>query len=181
MGRSLLSALGLMPILTTSLLAALLMVAFGVLTLGEARRAIDVDVIVLIAGAFGMAAAIQSTGLAETIAAGVIGLTSGLGERGVLLGIILLTLVLTELITNNAAALLVFPVAMAAGATVGFDPRTVGLVVAVAASASFLTPIGYQTNTMVYGPGGYRFLDYARLGFPLSLIVVLILLFTAPI
>jgi hypothetical protein len=95
-----------------------------------------------------------------------------LGVAGALLGIVLATILLTELITNNAAAVLVFPVAIAAAAAMGLDPRPVAIAVAIAASASFLTPIGYQTNTMVYGPGGYRFTDYGRLGAPLTVIVV---------
>jgi di/tricarboxylate transporter len=104
-----------------------------------------------------------------------------LGRRGVLLGVVLATVLLTELITNNAAAVLLFPVGLAAAERAALDPRGVALAIAVAASASFLTPIGYQTNTMVYGPGGYRFGDYARLGAPLTLIVILVTVMVAPI
>jgi di/tricarboxylate transporter len=82
------------------------------------------------------------------------------------------TLALTEVVTNNAAAVLVFPIALAAAQEHGLAVRPMALAVAIAASASFLTPIGYQTNTMVYGPGGYRFTDYARLGLPLTLLVL---------
>jgi di/tricarboxylate transporter len=91
--------------------------------------------------------------------------------------VLLATIALTELVTNNAAVVLLFPIAMAAAEANGLDARSVALVVAMAASASFLTPIGYQTNTMVYGPGGYRFGDYARLGLPLTLLTVLVLTF----
>jgi di/tricarboxylate transporter len=75
---------------------------------------------------------------------------------------------LLAFVTNNAAAVLMFPIAMSAAAGAGLDPRAVAIVVAITASASFLTPIAYQTNLMVYGPGGYRFTDYARLGLPLT-------------
>ncbi len=99
-------------------------------------------------------------------------LAAAFGVTGVVLGVALVTLVLTELITNNAAAVLVFPLAMTMAEHHGLGLRPMALAVAVAASASFLTPIGYQTNTMVYGPGGYRFTDYARLGLPLTLLVL---------
>jgi di/tricarboxylate transporter len=94
---------------------------------------------------------------------------------------VLATVVLTELITNNAAALLMFPIAIAAAAQAGLDPRGAAIAVAVAASASFLTPIGYQTNTMVYGPGGYHFSDYARLGAPLTIVMIATIVFAVPL
>jgi len=97
----------------------------------------------------------------------------------VLLGIVLATSLVTEIVTNNAAAALVFPIAFATALKTGQDPRLYALVVAVMASTSFLTPIGYQTNTMVYGPGGYRFTDYARLGAPLTLVVMVVILLVA--
>ena len=105
----------------------------------------------------------------------------GWGERGALLGIVLATMVLTEMITNNAAALLMFPIGLSLAAGTGLNPVGVAIAIAVAASASFLTPIGYQTNTMVYGPGGYRFTDYWRLGLPLSLVVVVMTVGLVPV
>jgi di/tricarboxylate transporter len=97
------------------------------------------------------------------------------------LGVVLATVLLTEVITNNAAAVLMFPIAVATAERMHLDVRWLAMAVAVAASASFLTPIGYQTNTMVYGPGGYRFGDYARLGAPLTIIVVLLAVLVVPI
>jgi di/tricarboxylate transporter len=143
-----------------------------VLTAGEARQAVDLDVIILIAASFGLGSALETSGLAGSAAGAIVAGFSGLGPRGVLFGILLATVVLTEMVTNNAAMVLIYPIAMAVSVTYGLDPREVGLAVAVAASASFLTPIGYQTNTMVYGPGAYRFGDYARLGLPLTFLVV---------
>jgi len=99
----------------------------------------------------------------------------------VLLGLVLATVLLTEIVTNNAAAALMFPIAVAAALDLGADPRPFAMAVAVAASASFLSPIGYQTNTMVYGPGGYRFGDFARLGFPLTVMVVATLVLGVPL
>lgn len=172
---------GTLPILHAALLGAIALVGSGVLSPGEARRAVDLDVIILIAASFGLAAAMQTSGLADKLAAGIIGAFPSFGPVGVLLGVVVATIVLTEVITNNAAAVLIFPIAMAAAASIGASPRPFALGIAVAASASFLTPIGYQTNTMVYGPGGYRFGDYSRLGAPLTAVVVTVILILVPL
>ena len=173
-----LAALGILPVLKGALLAAVLMVATGTLTPNEARNALNLDVLLVIAAAFGVGAAIEQSGLAAMLAQALMVPAAPLGPSGVLFGIIVATVVLTELITNNAAAVLMFPVSQVAAVSAGGDPRSFAIAVALAASASFLTPIGYQTNTMVYGPGGYRFLDYSRLGAPLTIIVVVILTVT---
>jgi len=175
------AALGLLPILQGSLLGAFLLVAFRILTPREAVDSVDLGVILLIASAFGLGAAIEGSGLAATVAGSVMGLAGGFGPRGALVGVLLTTILLTEIITNNAAAVLVFPIAMATAAGFGLDPRPFAIAIAVGASASFLTPIGYQTNTMVYGPGGYRFGDYARLGLPLTLLVVVLTAWIVPL
>ena len=166
------AALGVTSILNASLLGVLALLGVRILTPEEARAAVNLEVIVVIAAAFGLAAAIQASGLATIIADGLVSGLGGLGATPALLGILLTTVVLTEVITNNAAAALVFPIALATAEGVGADPRLFAIALAIVASASFLTPIGYQTNTMVYGPGGYRFTDYARLGTPLTLTVV---------
>jgi di/tricarboxylate transporter len=147
----------------------------------EARRAIDIEVIVVIAAAFGLAAAMQASGLASTIASGLVSLFGDFGDRGVLLGLVLATIILTELVTNNAAALLMLPIAVQAAGDTGLDPRGAAIAVAVSASASFLSPIGYQTNMMVYGPGGYRFADYVKLGWVLTLIVLITTVALTPV
>jgi di/tricarboxylate transporter len=166
------AGLGILPMLQASLIGAIALVAFGVLTAVEARNAVDLDVIIMIAASFGVGAAMDKSGLASVVADLVIGGFGGLGTLGTALGILLATIVVTEIITNNAAAALMFPIAFASAEKIGQDPRVFAMVVAVAASCSFLTPIGYQTNTMVYGPGGYRFGDYARLGIPLTICVI---------
>jgi di/tricarboxylate transporter len=176
-----LAATGVFPILEGALLAAVVLVATRVLTPLEARRAIDIEVIVVIASAFGLAAAMQTSGLAATVASGLVEVFGGFGERGVLLGLVLATMILTEMVTNNAAALLMLPIAVSAAMASGLDPRGAAIAVAVSASASFLSPIGYQTNMMVYGPGGYRFSDYARLGWVLSLTVVVATVLLVPV
>ncbi|MQA88686.1 MAG: SLC13 family permease [Gemmatimonas sp.] len=179
-GMVAIAGLGIMPILHAALIGALLMVLTGVIGAAEARSAVDMDVIILIAAAFGIGAAIESSGLAGLIGLGMVTGVSNLGPFAVLLAVTLATVALTELITNNAAAVLIFPIAIASAQAVGADPRPFAIAVAVAASASFLTPIGYQTNTMVYGLGGYRFGDYARLGLPLTLLVILTILLVVP-
>lgn len=174
------SATGLLSLLEASLLAALATVATGTLTVGEARRAVDLDVVLLIGSALGLGVAAAETGLASELADLFLRGPGDLGRAGALAGVVVTTVVLTELITNTAAAALVFPFAVAIASELGEDPRGWAVAVAVAASASFLTPIGYQTNTMVYGPGGYRFGDYARLGAPLTVVVMTLTVVLVP-
>lgn len=167
-----LAAFGVLPIVQGALLGAGVLVATRVLTIGEVREAIDWDVIVLIGAAFGLGAAMEVTGLAQDLASLITSAMAGFGTLGSIAGVVVTTMLLTEVITNNAAAVVVFPIALSVAGSAGIDPRSMAIAVAIAASSSFLTPIGYQTNTMVYGPGGYRFGDYLRLGVPLSLVVV---------
>lgn len=165
------AALNVLPILQGALLAGLLLVLGRVITPNEARNAVDLNVILLIASSFGIGAAIEKSGLAGLLANGIVSAVLPIGPVAVLAAIVLVTLIVTELITNNAAVVLLFPIAAAAAAQIDVDPRAFGIAIAITASASFLTPIGYQTNAMVYGPGGYRFGDYIRLGFPVTLMV----------
>ncbi len=175
------AASGLTGILEASLVGAFLLLLSGVLTPNEARAALDLNVLVLIAASFGLGAAVNSTGLADRVADLIVSGLDPLGGWAVLLGLVLATLLLTELVTNNAAAILLFPIAISTASATGADPRGFAIAIAVAASASFLTPIGYQTNTMVWGPGGYRFGDYARLGSPVSAVVVATIVILTPL
>jgi di/tricarboxylate transporter len=170
---------GLLPILHASLIAAAGLVLTRVLTAQAARDSVEIEVLVVIAASFGLGAAIESSGLAAGLGRGIVELGGGLSWRWVLLGVVLATVTLTEFISNNAAAALMFPIGMATAAEVGADPRSFAIAIAIAASLSFLTPIGYQTNTMVYGPGGYRFGDYWRLGAPLTLASIAVVVLTA--
>jgi di/tricarboxylate transporter len=174
-----LAGAGLVPILQASLVAAVVLVSTRVVTAQAARESIEIDVLLVIAASFGLGAAIERSGLADALGGGIVALFSGYGWRVVLLGIVIATVVLTEFISNNAAAALMFPIAIASAEHVGADPRAFAISVAVAASSSFLTPVGYQTNTMVYGPGGYRFFDYARVGFPLTLVAITVCVLSA--
>ncbi len=168
-----LPAFGLLSVTRTVIAAAIALVIAGVLRPREARDAVDVNVVLMIGGAFGLGAAVQASGLADEFADIVVNGFGWAGAYGAVLGLVIATLILTELITNAAAVALIFPIAQQVAQQSDIDPRLAMIGVAVAGSASFLTPIGYQTNTMVYGPGGYRFSDYLRLGIPLSALVVL--------
>lgn len=180
-GFLLLAGTGLLPILHAALLAALLVVGARVLTVRQARDAVDLNIVVLIAAAFGLGAAVESSGLGAVLADLIVGLMAPIGTMGALAAILVATMLLTELVSNNAAAVLLFPVAVATAAATGADPRPFVIAVAMGASLSFLTPIGYQTNLMVYALGGYRFGDFARLGAPINILVVTMGLILIPL
>ncbi len=172
-GMILLSALGLMSILKAAVLAAIFLVLTRCVTAVEARRSLEINVLVVIAGALGIGRALEKTGAAAEIASVVLGAVDGMGPRALLAAVYLFTSCLTGFITNNAAAALAFPVALSAAQGAGLDPHPFVIAVAVAASASFASPVAYQTNMMVYGPGGYRFSDFPRVGLPLHLLYLL--------
>lgn len=154
--------------------AAVLMVISGCLTMRQAYAALDMSVLMLIGGAIALGTAMEATGTAAYLADGVV---AGLGDWGphvILSAVYLMTVVFTELMSNNAAAVLMVPIAVSVAGGMGLDPRPFAIAVAFAGSAAFSTPIGYQTNTLVYGPGGYHFLDYTRVGLPLNLTLWLV-------
>lgn len=167
-GMIVLAASDVLTLFAAAVLAAAVVVAGGALSLGEARRAVDLNVVLTIALSIGLGNAVASTGLAAEVAERLVSLGDSLGPTGLLLVVIVGTQVLTELISNSGAAAIMVPVAMSAAGGVGGDPRAFAIGVLVGASCSFLTPIGYQTNLMVYSLGGYRFSDFTRVGFPLS-------------
>jgi di/tricarboxylate transporter len=171
----------LLNIVTAAMLAAGLMVLARCCTGSEGRRSVDISLLLVIGSALGLGKAMETTGAAETIAETLIGLAGG-NERAVLIAVYLVTMIFTELITNNAAAVLMFPIALASAKKLGVDdPRPYVVAVMIAASAAFVTPFGYQTNLMVYGPGGYRFSDYVRFGLPLSLLFMTICVILVPL
>jgi len=143
------------------------------LSFDEAKRSVDLDVILLIAAAFGLGAAVTQSGFTSSIADQLVNGLEGLGTFGLILAIVITRSILTEIITNAAAAVVVVPIALAIAEQAGIDVRIMAIAVAIAASTSFLSPIGYQTNTMVYGPGGYRTIDCIRSGLPVSIAVQL--------
>ena len=161
----------LVPLATAAFAAALAMIASGCLTMHMARRALDLQVLMLIAAALGLGQAVVKTGLTDGVADVLLGL-SGLGVVFVMVALYMFTNLLTELITHKAAAVLILPVALAMAVQLGVEPKAFALTVAVAAAASFMTPVGYQTNLMVMAAGKYRVRDYLRVGLPVSLLVM---------
>ena len=170
---------GLLPILEAAMLAAGLMIITRCCTGAVARQSVDWRVLVTIAAAFGLGEALAVTGAAQALATSLVAL-AGTQPLAVLAVLYAVTTLFSSLITNNAAAVLVFPIALslANDLDVNLMPFAIGII--MAASASFATPISYQTNLMVYGPGGYRFSDYLKIGVPLNLLTALVALFIIP-
>lgn len=180
-GVVLVAGFGWLSILRAALIGAVAVVALRMLTAQQIIRSIDVGVVLLVASGFGLGEAMASSGLANQIADLITGALSVFGEYGALAAVVLVTIILTESVSNAAAALIVFPVAVATATSLGLEPRGFAAAVALAASASFLTPVGYQTNAMVQVPGGYRFRDYTRLGSPLTALVFVGIMIGVPI
>ncbi len=175
-----LAASGVLSMLEAALLAAGLLIASRCIDGGGARRAIDWQVLIVIAAAYGIGQAMTATGAAAALAHALVGPVAD-SPLAALAMVYLVTALMTALITNNAAAVLMFPVALSLAETLGVSFMPFVVTVMIAASASFATPIGYQTNLMVYGPGGYHFSDFIRLGVPLTLLVGLVTVAGAPL
>ncbi len=166
------ATLGLADIMTCALTAAFLMIITGCLQVRDAYRALQGDVLILIAGTIALGAAMEKTGTSQLYADAFLSLFSGFSPTIVLGGMILLTSISTQILSNNATAVLLLPIAISTALGLGVDPKPFIIGVCIGASACFATPVGYQTNLMVYGPGGYRFKDYFKLGIPLNIFVV---------
>ena len=167
-------------ILYSALGAAILAVATGCVGVEELRRSVDLRLLLVIACSFALGAAIDHSGVADLIA----GYLSGWAASDPLWTLVLVyvvAVVFTELLTNNAAAVLMFPIGLSAAEHLGVNPMPFVMAIMMGASAGFMTPIGYQTNLMIYGPGGYRFVDYLRVGGPLSLVVGFAVLWAIPV
>ncbi|MGI3129420.1 SLC13 family permease [Halopseudomonas pachastrellae] len=166
-----LAAFKVMPIEGLAMIAAAVVVATGCLDTEDAYKAIDWRILTLIFGMLAISIAMNKVGLVDTVVSHVMTLSPLLGPLFMLSFIYLLTSVLTEVVSNNAVAVLVTPIAIGVAQQLGADPTPFVVAVMFAASASFATPIGYQTNTFVYSAGGYRFSDFMRIGVPLNLIM----------
>jgi di/tricarboxylate transporter len=180
MGMVALAASGLLSILEAALMAAGLMIVTGCTNGQAARRAPDWQVLVVIATSFGVGAALQKSGAAGVLADGIIGLAGG-NPWATLVLVFTATALLTSIATNNVAAVLAFPIALSAAQHMNVDVMPFAITIMVAASASFATPIGYQTNLMVYNAGGYRFTDFVRIGLPLTVLVGLVTAWLVPL
>ena len=173
-------AFGLLSMFQASFLAAGLMIATGCCRATTAKDYIDGSVLLVIAASLGIGGALQYTGAATTLAEGFLSYSQN-SPYLALIGVYLSTWLLTEMVTNNAAAVLIFPIALSLATSFGVSYMPFVMTIIMAASASFSTPIGYQTNLMVYGPGGYKFTDFTKIGLPLNLMVATITILLVPV
>jgi di/tricarboxylate transporter len=164
----------LLDLMEASLLAAAVLIATKVISATEARRAVNLNVVLTIAMSVSLGTAVSVSGLAAEIATVLGELGDPFGDIGRVVAVLVATMLLTELLSNNAAAALMVPVATATAIEANLDPRSFAIVVLIGASCSFLSPIGYQTNLMVYGLGGYKFRDFTLVGAPLTLATLIV-------
>lgn len=173
-GVILISAFDIIPILVSSLAGVILMVITGCLKPGEIYGAVRWDIIFLLAGLIPLGIAMDNSGTNQWLADNLLGVGGNLSPYWILVLFYFATSMLTEVLSNNAAVVLMIPIAVKVGESMGLDALSFMYVVTFAASNSYLAPIGYQTNTMIYAPGGYKFLDYTRIGLPLTIALTLI-------
>ena len=175
MGLIVMAVSGLLGLFEAALASAIVVVGGRVISMTEAVRSINLNVVATMAAAISLGSAVSASGLAAEVA-GLVERAEGLGlgDPGHVIMVMLATIALTELLTNTAAAALMVPIALSVAADVGVEPRMLAVAVLIGASCSFLSPVGYQTNLMVYGLGGYRFSDFTRVGAPLTLTTVMI-------
>lgn len=172
-GVVIIAALG-VPILVTAIVGCVLMVLTGCLKVEEFHTAVRWDVIFLLAGVIPLGLALENTGAADWLAGLVVGVADVVPPVIVLSLFYIMAMILTELISNNATVVVLVPIGIATAEGLGLDARAVVLAIMFAASTSFSTPVGYQTNTLVFGPGGYKFLDFLRVGGPLNLLLAIV-------
>ncbi len=162
-------------------LGALVLIAAGVLTPGQAREAVDWNVLLVIGAALELGQAMEASGAAQMLGEGIVEATGTFGLYGLLAGVVLATALLTNILTKNGAVALMFPIALSVAEGQGVDPRAMMVAITLTSSMAFITPIGYQTNLMVYGPGNYRFLDFTRVGGLLQILLWGLVIILAPL
>lgn len=172
---------GIFHIALAGILGVAVLLAFGVIETGEARGAVDWTVLIVIGAALGLGKAMEVSGAAEMIGNGMVNLTAAYGPRALLAGLVIVTAILTETITNNGAIALMFPIALSVAQSQGLEPRAFIVGITLVSSMALLTPIGYQTNLMIYGPGNYKFTDFFKVGFPLAVVLWIMVIILAPI
>ncbi|MDX1689004.1 MAG: SLC13 family permease [Candidatus Promineifilaceae bacterium] len=173
-------AAGLLPIAVGAVIAATLMVVTGCLDMEEAYRHIQWPAVFLIAGMLPLGIAMSSSGAAQFAAEGVISAVGALGPLAIVAGLFLLTSLASQIMPNPVVVVLMAPIALTTAADLGLSPTALLIAIAVAAGASFLSPVGHPANVLIMGPGGYRFSDYLRVGLPLTLVVFLVTLLVLP-
>lgn len=174
------AASGYIPIVAGAIIGCILMVMTRCITLDEAYGSINWQVIFLLAGVLTLGTGLEKTGAARLLGGLMVETLGSLGPMALVSGIYLATSILTELMSNNATAALLAPIAIAAAESQGIDSRPLLMAITFAASASFMTPVGYQTNTLIYGPGQFRYADFLRVGTPLNIMFWLLATFLIP-
>lgn len=164
------ATMGIAPIVVTALLGAIALILTGCISIEEAYEAVEWKIIFLLAGVLSLGTALEASGAAALVSSNMITYVGILGPIALVSAFYFVTSVLTETMSNNATAALLAPIAIATANTLGVDPVPFLMAITFAASASFMTPVGYQTNTMIYGPGQYKFIDFVKVGAPLNLI-----------
>jgi di/tricarboxylate transporter len=172
---------GWLPIAITAITGVTLMILTGCLTMEEAYRSISWKAIFLIAGMLPLGIAMERTGAAQLLANGMVGLIGGFGPIAVMAGFFLLAALASQVMPNPAVAVLLAPIALSTASDLGISPYTLMMTVAVSASAAFLSPVGHAANVLVMGPGGYRFSDYIKVGLPLTLVTMVVVLLVLPL
>ncbi|MCF6303194.1 MAG: SLC13 family permease [Devosiaceae bacterium] len=180
-GVLLVVSLQLLHVSTAMLIGAMLMVLAGVLNMDEAYQSIEWKSVFLIAGMLPMGIAMQNSGTALYLAQQIIELVGGWGTIAVLMGIFVMTALTTEVMSNAAATVMVTPIAIDAANSLGANPQTFVMAVVIAAATSFLMPIGHQANVLVFGPGGYKFSDYTKVGVWLNIIIFIVVAIFLPL
>lgn len=176
-----LAALNVAPILLLAVLAVALVLVTGCIDAEEAFSFVDGRLLALIFSMLAVGAGLQNSGAISLIVDNIAPFLGTLSPFYVIFAVFLLTTTLTEIVSNNAVAVIMTPIAISLGSALGMDPRPLVVAVMIAASCAFATPIGYQTNTLVYGPGGYRFTDFMRIGIPLNLSMSLLVSMMIPL
>jgi di/tricarboxylate transporter len=176
-----LSGTELVSLTKAAVVAAMLLILTGTITVTEAKRSINFDIIAMMGLSVALGTAANQSGLAQVLADRVVDSLGSFGDVGLLAGILIATMIITELLSNNAAAALMLPIALGVVDQTGLSERAFVMAVIIGASCSFITPLGYQTNTMVYGLGGYKYTDFTRLGAPLTAVVIVVSLITIPL
>jgi di/tricarboxylate transporter len=169
-GVILLASFDVMPIMLAAMLGIIFMILTKCISMEEAYKAIDWRVIFLLAGSMSLGIAMDKSGTSMLISSLLVEVVGYLGPAGVVSVLYLITVLLTSVMSNNASAVLLAPIAIAAAITMQVSPLPLLMAITFAASSSFMTPIGYQTNTMIYGAGNYKFMDFIRVGLPLNII-----------
>ena len=170
-----------LPIAVAAVGGVILMVLSRCLTMDEAYRAIEWKAVFLIAGMLPLGIAMEQTGAASFLAEGMVSLVGGLGPLAVMAGLFILAALASQVMPNPAVAVLLAPIALNTAADLGISPYPLMMAVAVSASAAFLSPVGHSANVLVMGPGGYKFADYTKVGIPLTLVVLAVVVLVVPV